>query len=282
MIVVSVVSLKGGVGKTTVTLGLAGAAQRRGRRVLVVDLDPQSNASTVLDPPAATLTAADALNEARKGSIARAGAPSGWGAGVRVVVSETALSAREAAGDADLLRLRRALGGLEAGYPDGEGGPEIVLLDCPPALGHLTRNALAASDRALVVTEPALFALHGAAQAIDAIEAVRLSHNLRLAPAGIVVNRVRPRSAEHLHRLGELRTAFPALLLEPPVLDRSALQQAAGAYVPVQALKTPGAREASAAFDAHLAHLLDADLGSGPLSGLRGPTPTRTKKGRRR
>ena len=48
-----------------------------------------------------------------------------------------------------------------------------MLLDCPPALGHLTRNALACSDRALVVTEPGLFALHGAAQALDAVEAVR-------------------------------------------------------------------------------------------------------------
>ena len=265
MIVISVLSLKGGVGKTTVTLGLAGAAQRRGRPVLVIDLDPQSNASTVLDPPHAVLTAADALTEARSGSVARAAAVSAWGDGVRVLVSETALSTREAAGDHDLLRLRRALGGLENGYADGSPGPELVLLDCPPALGHLTRNALAASDRALVVTEPALFALHGAAQALDAIESVRQTQNLRLSAAGILVNKVRPGAAEHAHRLRELRAAFPELLLEPPVLDRSALQQAAGAYLPVQALKTPGAREAAAAFDAHVAHLLETDLTTGPL-----------------
>ncbi|RKS68558.1 cellulose biosynthesis protein BcsQ [Motilibacter peucedani] len=267
MIVISVVSLKGGVGKTTVTLGLAGAALRRGVRVLVLDLDPQSNASTVLDPDAAALTAADVLDQARSGAVAAAAVPSGWGADVRVVVSETSLSAREAAGDRDPLRLRRALGRLDAGYADGSPAPALVLLDCPPALGHLTRNALAASDRALVVTEPALFALHGAAQALDAVEAVRQGSNLRLAAAGIVVNRVRPRSAEHRHRLGELREAFPELLLEPPVLDRSALQQAAGAYLPVQALRSPGAREAAAAFDAHLTHLLGTDLGSGPLAG---------------
>ena len=266
MIVISVVSLKGGVGKTTVTLGLAGAAQRRGRRVLVIDLDPQSNSSTVLDPPEAPLTAADVLDQARSGAVARAAAPSAWGPEVRVVVSETALSAREAAGDQDPLRLRRALGGLDAGYADGSPGPDLVLLDCPPALGHLTRNALASSDRALVVTEPGLFALHGAAQALDAVETVRQAHNLRLRPAGILVNRVRPRAAEHVHRLAELRAAFPGLLLEPAVLDRSSLQQAAGAYVPVQSLKTPGAREAAAAFDAHLVTLLGTDLGTGPLA----------------
>jgi cellulose biosynthesis protein BcsQ len=149
-------------------------------------------------------------------------------------------------------------------------------VDCPPALGNLTRSALAAADRALIVTEPALFALHGAAQALEAVESVRRVANLRLATAGIVVNRVRPHSAEHAYRLGELRAAFPDLLLDPPLQDRGALQQAAGAYVPVQALKTPGARDAARAFDAYLDVLLAVDPSEGPLDPDR-----RGRRGRR-
>ncbi|RZS87483.1 cellulose biosynthesis protein BcsQ [Motilibacter rhizosphaerae] len=275
MITVAVVSLKGGVGKTTVTLGLAGAAARRGVGVLVADLDAQANATTVLDPPPSPSTVVDAL-EGRSGSAARMAAPTGWGDLVRVLAAEPGLARQETAGATDPLRLRRALLHLEDGYADGAPAPGIVLLDCPPALGHLTRAALAAADRALVVTEPSLFALHGAAQALDAVEGVRQSANLRLAAAGIVVNRVRPRAAEHRYRLDELRRAFPGLLLDPPVLDRGSIQQAAGAYAPVHALRTPGAREAARAFDAHLAHLLATDLDSGPLA-KRG----RDRKGRR-
>ncbi|NHC14617.1 ParA family protein [Motilibacter deserti] len=262
MPVVAVVSLKGGVGKTTVTLGLAGAAAARGLRVLVVDLDPQGNATTVLDPPAAARGITDVLAQPRAGALADAVAPSAWGADVGVVASEPGLRAVEygpAPGPRGDLRLRTAMQGAVAKeWP-------LVLLDCPPTLGPLTSAALAAASDALVVTEPTLFALHGAAQALDAIEAVRQSANLGLRPAGIVVNRVRPRSPEHAYRLGELAAAYPQLLLDPPVPDRTAVQQAAGAYVPVQAVRTPGGRATADAFDAHLAHLLERAQRPGPL-----------------
>jgi cellulose biosynthesis protein BcsQ len=274
-VTVAVVSLKGGVGKTTVTLGLAGAALRRGVPTLVADLDAQANATTVLDPRDGPATMADVLVQARSGSAARIAVPSGWGDGVRVLPAEPALAVRESVADEDLLRLRRALRGLAEGYPDGAPGPRLVLVDCPPALGNLTRSALAAADRALVVTEPTLFALHGAAQALEAVESVRRAANLRLAVAGIVVNRVRPHSAEHAYRLEELRTAFPNLLLDPVLQERGALQQAAGAYVPVQSLKTPGAREAARAFDAYLDVVLAVDTAEGPLG------PDRRRRRRR-
>ena len=87
-----------------------------------------------------------------------------------------------------------------------------MLIDTPPALGELTRNALTASDLGLVVTEPSLFALQGAQQALDAMSVVR-DTNLRLQVAGIVVNRVRPTSSEHRYRMAELALAYGDLLL---------------------------------------------------------------------
>ncbi len=266
MLVVSVVSLKGGVGKTSLTLGLAGAALQHGVRTLVVDLDPQANASTVLDPRGVTYTSNDVLADARAGVLRQAVARSGWGDAVDVVVAEPALEHRNrdvaAPGRDGTLRLRIAMDGLD--------GYDLVLVDTPPSLGDLTRNALAASHRALVVTEPTLFALHGAQQALDAVDVVRRGSNLRLRPAGVVVNAVRGRSAEHAFRLRELEEAYGDLLLAPALPDRAAVQQAAGAYVPVHAYRSPGAREVAGVLDGYLQRLLGIDSASGPLGGRTG------------
>jgi chromosome partitioning protein len=261
VLVVSVVSLKGGVGKTSVVLGLAGAGWERGLRMLVVDLDPQANASTVLDPPAVTYTTNDVLADARAGVLGDAVARSGWGPQVDVVPAEPALEHRNRV-DASTtregaLRLRIAMDGL-VGY-------DVVLVDSPPSLGELTKNALAASHRALVVTEPTLFALHGAQQALDAVDVVRSGYNLRLRPAGIVVNRTRAQQTEHAYRLEELAAAYGELLFTPPLPDRAAVQQAEGAYVPVQAWRSAGARELGQIFEDYLDRLLTTDERAGPL-----------------
>ena len=100
MLVVSVISLKGGVGKTSVTLGLAGAAWERGLRTLVVDLDPQGNASTVLDPPEVSFTASDVLSDPRPHLLEHAIARSGWGRAVDVIAADSLLERHNALADA--------------------------------------------------------------------------------------------------------------------------------------------------------------------------------------
>jgi chromosome partitioning protein len=257
MRVVSVVSLKGGVGKTTVTLGLAGAALKRGLRTLLIDLDPQANASTVVDPAQVAFTINDVLADSRAGILAEAITPSGWGEGLDLVASERALEHRTVPEGQGALRLRVTMQGLQGRY-------DLVLIDTPPALGELTRNALAASDQALVVTEPAMFALQGAQQALEAIGVVR-GYNLRLQMAGIVVNKVRTHSAEHRYRLAELALTYGELVLQPPLPDRAVVQQAAGACLPLQAWHTAPAREVSAIYDGYLEHVLGADLTDNPL-----------------
>ena len=273
MLVVSVVSLKGGVGKTSVVLGLAGAARERGVRVLVVDLDPQANASTVLDPPQVTYTSNDVLADARAGVLRQAVAATRWGPLVDVVAAEPALEHRnrdvDGPGRDGTLRLRIAMESLQ--------GYDLVLVDSPPSLGDLTRNALAASHRALVVTAPSLFALHGAQQALDAVDVVRSGYNLRLRPAGVVVNGVRSRSAEHAFRVEELEAAYGDLLLTPALPDRAAVQQAAGAYVPVQSYRSPGAREVIDVLDGYLERLMEIDSGDGPLGGRGAGAGRRTR-----
>ncbi|MGB7980197.1 MAG: ParA family protein [Candidatus Nanopelagicales bacterium] len=230
------ISLKGGVGKTSVVLGLAACAWQDGHRTLVIDLDPQGNATAALDPVAYEFTSNDVLADGRPGVAAEAIVASNWGEGIEVLPGERALEHRaHAEGPDSALRLRSALIGALDRY-------HTILIDCPPSLGELTRNALAAAPAALIVTEPSYFALQGAQQALEAVDVARAATNLGLRPAGIVVNRMR-HSNEHAYRLAELRETYPTLVLEPPIPDRTAMTAAQGAAVPITALRTSGARD---------------------------------------
>lgn len=331
MQVVAVLSLKGGVGKTTVALGLAGAAQQHGVRTLLVDLDPQANATIATDAGPSEATVADVLDDPRRSVLRRAIVPSGWGEGLDVLVGaeQTERHNHPDPGPRQLGRLARALRKLTDGAPldedvdedlddeladggpgdegradrrsdregrgDGEGrrngarrrdvrgedahggnarsgdarggaaddhelGPyRLVVIDCPPSLGQLTRSALAAAHRAVLVTDPTMFAVSGVQRAFDAVQAERQRANPGLQPLGVLINRVRPRNAEHEFRVAELRELFGPLVFSGVLPDRSAIQQAQGACVPVQRWDTPGAREASAVFTTLLGRVLRSE-----------------------
>ena len=241
MAMLAAISLKGGVGKTSICLGLAASAWAAGHRTLVIDLDPQANATAALDPQPYEFTTNDVLADGREGIAADAIVASGWGPGIDLIAGERALEHRtHAEGPDSALRLRTTLVGALDRY-------HTILIDCPPSLGELTRNALAAAPAALIVTEPSYFALQGAEQALEAVDIARAATNLGLRPAGIVVNRVR-HSSEHTYRLDELRRAYPQLVLDPPIPDRTAMGAAQGASVPITAMRSQSARDLVALF----------------------------------
>ncbi|MCI2420563.1 ParA family protein [Saccharopolyspora sp. K220] len=257
---VAVLSLKGGVGKTTVVLGLASAAMRRGVRTLVVDLDPQCNATACLEPGRTTKGLSDVLADPRPENVRAAVTGSSWGAEVDVLVgSEDAESHNGHHPDGrHLSRLTEALSELDDPSAEDELPYQLVLLDCPPSLGRLTRSALIAADRALLVTEPTIFAVSGVQRAFEAVQAERQSNNPELQPLGVIVNRVRPRSHEHQFRIEELREIFGPLVMPVALPDRLAVQQAQGACMPIHQWGTPGAREVALAFNLVLARILRA------------------------
>jgi chromosome partitioning protein len=247
--VLSVSSLKGGVGKTTVTLGLASAAFARGLRTLVVDLDPQSDVSTGMDiNVAGHLNVADVLASPKEKIVRAAIAPSGWtrGRSGKIDVLIGSPSAINFDGPhpsiRDIWKLEEALANVEDDY-------DLVLVDCAPSLNALTRTAWAASDRVTVVTEPGLFSVAAADRALRAIEEIRRGLSPRLQPLGIIVNRARVQSLEHQFRIKELRDMFGPLVLSPQLPERTSLQQAQGAAKPLHVWPGESAQEMARNFD---------------------------------
>ena len=251
VLVLGVCSLKGGVGKTSVTLGLASAALARGVATLVIDLDPQCDATMALGADGTDrLDVAAVLDDPRSSVVERSIAPSAWAdEGLDVMLGSADSAAHDGPTSADdLERLAFALSFI--------GRYDLVLLDCPPSLGGLTRSGLMACDRAVVVTEPGLFSVMAVGRAMRTIDELRRGPARSLQPLGIVVNRVRHRSIEQAFRLEELRTLYGPLVLSPVIPERAALQQAQGAGQGVHTFPGAPAAELATAFD----ELLDRAL----------------------
>lgn len=260
MQVVSISSLKGGVGKTSVTLGLASAALAAGIPTLVVDLDPHADATTGLGVRAHDETdIGRLLKSARRADLAANVVPSGWMPAhndggpppvldVAMGSAYTGIYDRPDLGKRDLRRLTTLLSKVDQ-Y-------ELVLIDCPPSLNGLTRMAWTASNRVLLVAEPGLFSVAGTERTLRAIEVFSHEFAPNLQPAGIVANRVRSGSNEHNYRLSEMRAMFGELLLSPTVGEQANWQQIQGAAHAIHNWPGESAKHAAGLFDELLSNLV--------------------------
>lgn len=253
MLKFSVMGLKGGVGKTSVTLGLAGAATLRGLATLVVDLDPQGNATSILAAKKPRATVADVIAEPTIEMLERALTICEWEiepGEVDVLPSTPELVVHDAYSPGTFRpRLAKALKYLD--------GYDLVLFDCPPSHGSLVREALAFSDAAVVVSTPSFFGAQGVDRAVETIKDMKRNYNPDLDFAGVIVNRVRSTVEEHEYRQREMAQIHGrSAILTPSIPERVAMQQAESFGQPVQVVSSAGGREMREIFDKHLTRLL--------------------------
>ncbi len=276
MHVLSVSSLKGGVGKTTVALGLASAALNQGINTLVIDLDPQCDATSGLAAPAdMTSSVAEVLQTPKLPALRRALVASPWSRGSKLDVlvgsPRSLLLDNPAPTVSDVWKLEEILALIEDEY-------ELVIIDTPPSINALTRTAWVASDRVILVTEPALYSVIAADRARRAIAEISAKLSPRLSLYGFVVNRLRQQSHEHDFRLNELREMFGEQLLQPYFEERAAVQQSTGAARPIHSWPAEGASEVARGFDQLLAGLM-ADFDTNEAKRTRVGIVGRTMRG---
>ncbi len=218
----AVINQKGGCGKTTVAIHMAGALVRLGKRVLLIDMDPQAHASLGLgvvgekerltsyellsDP---TVTVSDVMREVQPGLC--------------LVSSSTVLSGaeQELAGVIGREeRLAEKLAGLPAGAFD------FVVVDCPPSVGLLTFNALVAADEVVIPVDASFFSMHGLGKLRETIGVIEeeLKHRLRVH---VVCNNVDTRTHFSNAMLGEVQKLHGGVLLQSFVSNSVRLKEAA-------------------------------------------------------
>jgi chromosome partitioning protein len=228
---VCIANQKGGVGKTTTAINLAGALALRGYRALVVDIDPQANATTGfgMDHRSLERSTYDLVaGNARLEDIAR---PTGI-AGLDCAPATQDLAGAEVELVKQMARERR----LGAVLEPARDRYEIVILDCPPSLGLLTVNALIAAEDLIVPVQCEYYALEGLGQLLGTAERVRRSLNPELRISGFVLTMYDARTKLSSQVAEEVRSHFGDLVFRTVIPRSVRLSEAPSFGEPVMTL----------------------------------------------
>ncbi|MDP6956540.1 MAG: AAA family ATPase [Planctomycetota bacterium] len=244
---IAVINQKGGVGKTTTCANLGAALARAGQRVVLVDMDPQANLSLHLG---AELEAGEpSIYSVLLGStpLAEALRPTAT-PGLSLVASHIDLSGAELELAAAIGReslLRDALNTWAEAADANDGGVDFLIIDCPPSLGLLSVNALAAVQEVLITLQTEFFALQGMSKLVEVVQLMRRRLNPELEITGILPCLYDSRLRLAREVLGEIRRYFPARVFPRPIRSNVKLAESPsyGQAIFDYAPSSPGAQD---------------------------------------
>jgi len=230
--VIAVANQKGGVGKTTTTVNIAAALALSGKSVLVVDLDPQGNASTALgiEHTEGTPNVYEVLTgEQSLDTIVRECPDISGLSGAPATIDLAGAEIELVGGDGREYRLRRAIDGYLATLHAGGSTCDYVLIDCPPSLGLLTLNGLVAAREVLLPIQCEYYALEGLSQLLRTVDMVSSHLNPDLRVSAIVLTMYDGRTRLASQVVHEVRTHFGERVLDT-VVPRSVRVSEAPSY----------------------------------------------------
>ena len=230
--VIAVANQKGGVGKTTTTVNIAAALALSGKSVLVVDLDPQGNASTALgiEHTEGTPNVYEVLTGEQSMDTIVQECPDISGlSGAPATIDLAGAEIELVGGDGREYRLRRAIDGYLATLHAGGSTCDYVLIDCPPSLGLLTLNGLVAAREVLLPIQCEYYALEGLSQLLRTVDMVSSHLNPDLRVSAIVLTMYDGRTRLASQVVHEVRTHFGERVLDT-VVPRSVRVSEAPSY----------------------------------------------------
>lgn len=249
---IAIINQKGGVGKTTTAVNLGAALAHRGKRVVVVDLDPQANATIHLgheigpESPSSYGILVDSLSFGE--AILETSIPNLSLVGTSIDLSGAELELANAFGRETILRDAVETWCDEAREAGGGEPADYVLYDCPPSLGLLSINGLAASSEVFVAVQTEFFALRGMTKLVEVCDLIKKRLHPELDITGIVACLYDSRLRLAREVLGEVRRFFPGLVFDQTIGTNVKLAEASsfGTSVFEYAPESNGARDYAA------------------------------------